>query len=196
MILTIIITAIAVSLDGMIAGFAYGVGKISVPKKSLLLISVIPIVMSLCTMAFAGAFTAYLSEDFIKAFGFLTMFVLACFSLRQYLMSRKKLCMDKPGVEEILADPALADVDHLMDISLKEGLLVGFAVGIDASAASASLAFYGASILFTPLLMGLAHFVCIGLGNSIGRVFMKKAEFLRLVSVAIFLALAFYRLMG
>lgn len=194
MLLLIIITAIAVSIDGMVAGFAYGVGKISVPIKSLALIALIPVGMTFCAMCFTSLFIQYVSDEFISIFGFCTMLVLAFFSFRQYLNSKKQKLTAKPNVEDILANPVLADVDKEMNITLREGVLVGFAVGIDASAGCVALALMGASIILTPIMAGLAHFVLIGVGNYLGRVFNKKAEFLRIISVFLFIILAFVRL--
>ncbi|MFI3205675.1 MAG: manganese efflux pump [Clostridia bacterium] len=194
MLSTVILTAIAVSIDGMIAGFVYGAVKIKVPLKSLCFLSCVPIVMCLITMNFANLFVSMVSEDFVRLLGFFAMLCLSFMSVRQYFLSKKQN-IQKKDITNILIKPELADLDGTKDINLKEALVLGFAVGVDASAASATLALLQVDIIFCSVLMGFIHFVFIGTGNGLGKKLKIKADFLRLVSAAIFLVLAFIRIM-
>lgn len=195
MYLTIILTAIAVSLDSVVAGFSYGVSKIKIPKKSLLILSLIPVIMTYSVMLFANFFAKFLGDIFIKSFGFLTMLSLAVFSLIQYINSKKPTKnVEKHKVSEVFINPNLADTDGTQDISFKESIVLGFAIGVDACTASVALAFYGANIMLTAFSIGVLNFAFLEIGNICGKIIKIKAEFIRLFSVIIFIFLAFLKL--
>lgn len=195
MYLTIILTAIAVSLDSVVAGFSYGVSKIIIPKKSLVILSLIPVFMTFSVMYLSGILADFLTGNFIKFFGFFTMISLAVFSFKQYLNSKKTIDINETlSVSDVFKNPNLADIDGTQDISAKESVVLGLAIGLDACTASVVLAFYGANIMSTSCVIGIMNFLFLEIGNLLGKKVKIKTEFLRLISVIIFILLAFLKL--
>ncbi|MEG2038831.1 MAG: manganese efflux pump, partial [Oscillospiraceae bacterium] len=132
-------------------------------------------------------FSYLLNSWFIKLVSAALMLILVVLSARQYILSLSLSRPKIPTLQNILVEPLLADTDNCKDITSGEAILVGIAVGMDASAASVVLAFAGASIIFIPLAMGAAHFILVGIGNICGRYgFKNRSQHLRLIPVVLF----------
>ncbi len=196
MLFTILATAVAVSLDGLSVGFAYGASKIKIPIKSLLFLCLIPTVLCYFTMNFSYLIKDFLDETFIKYFGFSAMLLLSLFSFRQYILSKKESKPSyKAGISDILAHPDLADKDKdkMIDLNISEGIILGLALSIDALAGSAVLAFLGADYIISSLAIGISNLIFISTGNLLGKKIKKSFINFRLVPVFIFLILALLR---
>lgn len=134
----------------MLAGFAIGVSGTKLTLSRLLLISLIPVLMTFPVMLFASLVSPSLSVIYSKIISAGLFFLLA-------------LAVPKSEKKE---DFSLTDMQKSNKLSLKVAAVVGISVGIDASIASFSLALGGASVYLTPLIIGAAHFVLVGLGAA------------------------------
>lgn len=176
---TLVIIAIAVSIDGFWGGFAFGLRKIRILPVSLVIISSWSIVCTMAAMLIGVYLKSYISIEAAKYIGTSLLVLLGILTLReghkqkserlQLKKSSKKYNFEFGNLLKILRDPTLADYDHENDIKPLEGTLLGLAVAMDASIAAFTLALLGANPFTTPFLFGLAHFVMIGLGNIIAR---------------------------
>ena len=74
------------------------------------------------------------------------------------------------------------DTPSLLTGTLKQSLMVGFAVGIDGSAANLSLALMGINAFYVPVIIALMHAVMVLIGISIRQTFsgyrLEKYSFL------------------
>ena len=72
-------------------------------------------------------------------------------------------------VIQILHEPTAADFDNSGNISIKEALLLGLALAMDAIGAGFGAAMTGFTPMLTPLIVGMVKFSMISLGGYIGR---------------------------
>ncbi|MDS1029619.1 sporulation membrane protein YtaF [Bacillota bacterium LX-D] len=183
---SVVLLAIAVSIDGFWSGFAFGLKKIKIPFVSLLAINICPIVCSMLTMLIGYTLQKYITFQSAQYFGAALLLFLGVFILKQgykQKQNHKQQHKEKSpqhhkritehlaagNLISILKNPLLADIDHENDIKFFEGLLLGFAVAMDASIAAFSLSLMGYNPFTTPFLFGLTHFILIGIGNITAR---------------------------
>jgi putative sporulation protein YtaF len=176
---TIVIIAIAVSIDGFWGGFAFGLRRIKILPLSLLIIASWSVVCTMLAMLIGVYLKNYITFESAKYIGTSLLVLLGVLTLKEgYKQKKERLELKKStgkynfefsNLFKVLRDPTLADYDHENDIKPLEGTLLGIAVAMDASIAAFTLALMGASPFTTPFLFAFAHFVMIGLGNIIAR---------------------------
>lgn len=176
---SLIIIAIAVSIDGFWGGFAFGLRKVKIFPLSLLIISSWSILCTMIAMLVGTYLKEYISIEVAKYIGTSLLILLGILTLRegykqkkeglQFNSDRQKYDFKIGDLIRVLRDPTLADYDKQNDIKPLEGTLLGLAVAMDASIAAFTIALLGCNPFTTPFLFGLAHFVMIGSGNLLAR---------------------------
>ncbi len=137
----LILTAFAVSIDSMVAGFAIGL-----KTKKTWFFAFIVAVATLLLCLFFNLLTTFLNNSYnlvLKIAGslFLVITGIANFVKKQDDMP-KNLCF-------------------------KESISLGFAVGLDAGIANLSLCLLGYSQLWIPFVFAFMHFVTVSFGAKI-----------------------------
>lgn len=174
----VILLGIAVSIDGFVAGAAYGLKNIRMPLKSL---GIVFLVTALCS-SFA-MFIAYILEQYINTHiailsGACLLVLLGGWSLFQQYLTKDVEAFEIDGevtaqkltfsigrlVISIMAKPETADVDKLGSISPLEAVFLGLAVGADGAVGTFAAALMGMLPLYTPLIIGIIHVICVGAG--------------------------------
>jgi len=172
---SLILIAIAVSLDGFWGGFAFGLRKIKIPFNSLLIISSWSVICTMLAMIVGHYLQSYIPIEMAKYIGGILLLMLALYTLKEGNAHRKE---QKDNIQpkinfhelvKILQNPLLADYDNEGDIKPMEGTMLGLAVAMDASIAAFTIALIGVNPFTTPFLFGIAHFVLIGVGNIVAR---------------------------
>ena len=139
----LIITAFAVSIDSMVAGFAIGL-----KTKNVWLFATIVSVATLL-LCLVATFLSIIIQDshnlFLKKTGalFLIFVGIANFAKHQEQIP-KNLCIN-------------------------ESISLGFAVGIDAGIANLSVCLLGYSCLWIPFLFAVSHFATVSVGAKLAR---------------------------
>lgn len=188
--LSSLVFAIALSIDGFGVGLSYGMRKIRIPWKSLLIIS-ISSALALATSMIAGQLIAsFLSESVADFLGGLALILVGCWLLLQGWSQRltSKVISDPCDIDaltifklnipslglvvKILKEPSKADFDESGIISLNEAIFLGFALAMDALGAGLGAALMGLSSWFTPIVMAGAKFTLVSLGLYLGNHFI------------------------
>jgi putative sporulation protein YtaF len=167
--------AIAVSIDGFMGGFAFGLKRTKIPILSLLIISSWSVVCTMITMLAGHFLTDYIPLIWARIMGAVMLTAIGAMTIiegikrkKEYKASNVKVCKIKiSNLFKVLNNPLLADVDNQNDIKPSEATLLGLAVAMDASIAAFTLGLAGVNPIFTPFLFGATHFILIGLGNII-----------------------------
>lgn len=201
-ILSLVLIAVAVSLDGFWGGFAFGLRKIKIPFISLLIISSWSVLCTMITMLIGHYLKNVIPVEMAKYIGAVLLLLLAVYTLKEGLEHRKdSRDSSKPKINihdlaKILQNPLLADYDNQNDIKPMEGTLFGLAVAMDASIAAFTIALLGLNPFTTPFLFGASHVVLIGSGNIMARSEIIKSfgEKFTLLPGFILLILAMLRL--
>lgn len=172
---SLVLIAIAVSIDGFWGGFAFGLRKIKIPFSSLLIISSWSVLCTMIAMMIGHYLKFVIPIGMAKYIGAVLLLMLAFYTLKEgYEHRKEQKGTVKPKINlhdlvKILQNPLLADYDNQNDIKPMEGTLFGLAVAMDASIAAFTIALIGMNPFTTPFMFGLSHVVMIGSGNILSR---------------------------
>jgi putative sporulation protein YtaF len=190
--LSLLLLALAVSLDGLGVGVTYGMRKIRIPWFSIVIISLCSGTILFVSM-FVGMWAAgFLSPAWARGIGALILIAIGCWALFQVLKSDPSRHKPAPGHDQspktvfqielrslglvihILRKPQLADLDGSGVISPGEALWLGVALSLDAFGAGIGAALIGFTPLWTALMVAVScgGFMLLGL-----RIGFRFAEF-------------------
>lgn len=197
----------ALSTDALVAGFAYGSQRISIPLRCTACISF------LCSLALAVSLLAgTLLRPFIppNAADNICFILLAGLGIAKLFDSSIKRCIrrQKPlrrcisfsamhlrFILTVYADPEKADLDGSRSLSIGEALTVGIALSLDGLAAGLSAALVSANCPLTILLSFLIGTAAILVGCAAGRKVSEKTSIdLSWLGGLLLLVLAFQKL--
>ncbi|SMB92930.1 putative sporulation protein YtaF [Desulfonispora thiosulfatigenes DSM 11270] len=187
MIWSIVVFAIALSLDGFGVGVSYGFRKIKIPWKSLMIIC-ISSASAIAVSMFAGKMLAsILSPNIAEFIGGLALILVGLWLLIQVWANRLtpketglngevehplpvfKISIPSLGlIVNVLKEPIKADLDSSGTISMNESLLLGFALAMDALGAGLGAAMTGFHPVITPIIVGLVKLVLVTTGLYMG----------------------------
>lgn len=174
----IILLAFAVSMDGFVAGMAYGLKNICIPLTALLIICTTTIFCTGAAMTTASMLGTFINTTWALFMGALLLISIGLFSLfQEYLTttSQQRIIESRTIIPKftfsigrlvisIMADPEKADMDHSKRINPVESLLLGLALGIDNLLATFATALMQPLPLYVPLLMGFIQIMVITAG--------------------------------
>lgn len=174
----VLLLGFAVSIDGFVAGIAYGLKNIYIPMTSLLIVCVTTILCTGTAMATAYVLGTFINTQLAILLGALVLIMIGLFSLfQEYLTKDAKDYITNGGslpptltfsigrlVINIMADPEKADVDHSQLINALEALCLGLALGVDNMVATFAADLMEPLPLYTPLIMGVIQIMVITAG--------------------------------
>lgn len=153
----VLILAVAVSVDGFWGGLAFGLRRLRIPAKALSLVALITVFCTCVTMEMGRLMQTvvpFAATKWLSAALLISMGVIALFDGVDH---RSRLHAPGPG-----------ENGSEGEISVEESVCLGLAVALDASVAAFSIGLAGYSPLVVPWLIGLIHFLLVGLGNYFG----------------------------
>lgn len=190
---SLLLLAFAVSLDSFTVGLTYGMRKVTIPLKSLLVISSCTFIVLLLAMGIGSVIELFISFDAANKVGSVILIGIGLWVLYQFVMSQmasKENNTEYKTVQfeikslgiivKILKKPMEADLDRSGNINSFEALFLGLALSLDSFAAGVSAALINLPpILFAAAVtMSSALFVIAGIHT--GKVFGNIAWFHRL----------------
>lgn len=163
--ISLLLLALAVSLDSFTVGFTYGLRKMSIPLKSILIIAGCSALTVLLAMAVGHGISLWLAPAAAETIGGIVLIGIGIWALYQFFRPTKS---EQPAKDEklllqfeikslgvvihILRKPLEADFDRSGTITGLEAFMLGVALSLDAFGAG-----IGASLLgFHPLLMAIS----------------------------------------
>lgn len=190
-ILSLIILALAVSLDGFAVGVMYGLRKIRIPLLSIFIISVCSGLIIFASMQIGVWILRFLPSTFAEIIGAAILIGIGIWAILNMVIRRDDPRplpaqahgpMAKPAkrmivsieirtlglVIEILKRPAEADVDRSGNISSAEAALLGIALSLDAFGAGIGAALIGLSPTLTSIVIALVCGLFISIGLKLG----------------------------
>lgn len=163
MFLSVVFLAIAISIDGLGAGFACGVSRVRVPFLSVVLMGTAAgsaVLVSMLVGSLAGSlFNPRLA---VLAGGIL----LICLGL--FMLFQARGMGKQGGLLGLLSDPSKADADHSGSISAREAIFLGTALALDGFGAGFGAALAGFSPGLTGLAAAVTNVVFISAGLWLG----------------------------
>jgi putative sporulation protein YtaF len=193
--LLLLMLAFAVSLDSFSTGLTYGLRKMKIPLRSILIISFCSAGTLLAAMAIGGTAENILPEGIADKIGGLILIALGAFVLLQFFRSGKESAADEEKilfnfeiesiglVINIFKRPTAADFDRSGTITGVEAVMLGLALSLDAFGAGLGAALLGYSPLLLALTVMVMSMVFLSAGLKIGKSFahmgwVQKVSFL------------------
>jgi putative Mn2+ efflux pump MntP len=162
---TVFLFALALSMDGFGMGLSYGLRRIKISLFPLFIICLFSALAIAFSMTFGKVFAFFLPDRMAVFLGAVILMVIGIWIvLQQYFLN-----LWDCHVINILKEPVQADLNKSGEIDLKEAFFLGFALAMDALGAGLGAAMSGYSLLWTPIMVGIAEFMMINLGIIVGK---------------------------
>lgn len=173
-LISLVLMATAVSIDGFWGGFSFGLRNIRIKPLSLFIISFMSVICTMIAMLIGYNIREYIPIEMAKFIGAGLLILLGILTVKGN-QKQDKTIDDNINLKNfklkdlinVLRNPLLSDLDKQNDIKPIEGTILGLAVAMDASIAAFTIALIGVNPYITPFLFGLTHFVLIGIGNIV-----------------------------
>ncbi len=200
-LLALLVFGVALSLDGFAAGLAYGLQRIQLPFRSLIIICLTSGVAISISIGVGYAAAQVMAPELARVLGGILLIFLGIWILSQALrrITRRPLCIRIPPfgmVIQVLFEPLDADMDQSGTICSREALILGIALALDAFAAGFAIALSGLHSIFVPLFVTAGLFLLINLGILLGqRTSDVLSEKVNLLPGCLLIMLGMFRLM-
>ena len=198
--------AVALSLDGLGVGLAYGLRRIRIPISSLIAIALCTVFAMGISMLFGSWVRSWLSFIEPRLLGAAILLTLGSFQLAKAIWNGQReifpdavpamaVVLQKPVLDpvfkfqlslfgfviQVLKTPAIADVDGSGGISFRESILLGSALAMDAFASGIGAAMAGMTLSVIGVV-ALTQIMMLRLGQQMaGKIpenWTAKAEYL------------------
>lgn len=191
--INLLFIVIAVSLDGFGVGVTYGMRKIRIPFKALLVIMLCSGMIVMVSMMIGQLLRAIISPNVASLIGSTILIFIGIFVLFSIVRpSQRKNCEQTVthDVDEatnqlqhfksVLRDPFQADKDKSGTISVSEAFILGTALALDAFGAGLGAAMLGYSPIVTAVLIATMSGLFVFSGIKIGFLLSKNRMIARL----------------
>jgi putative sporulation protein YtaF len=183
---SLILLALAVSLDSFSVGLTYGLRKMHIPIRSVIIIAICSATTLMVAMGVGNLITLFLSPAIAESIGGIVLVGIGAWVLYQFFKPSKKdssikeekmivkLEIKSLGVViHILRKPMAADFDQSGTITGIEALLLGVALSLDAFGAGIGAALLGYSPLMMAVAVALMSSLFLTFGIKFGQLFSK-----------------------
>jgi putative sporulation protein YtaF len=179
--ISVILLAFALSLDSFSVGFTYGLRKMVMPFKSVLIIASCSALSLLIAVTIGHGLSRFLSPHITSVLGGIILMGLGAGVLYQFFKPEKeknslegektivKIEIRSLGlVINILKKPMSADFDQSGTITGIEALMLGFALSLDSFGAGIGAAMLGYSPIYLALAVSImsSSFVLLGIKSG------------------------------
>ncbi|GER67021.1 putative membrane protein YtaF [Weizmannia acidilactici] len=181
--LSIWLLAFAVSLDNFSTGFTYGLRKMKIPLKSLIIIALCSGTSLFISMLFGKTLLHLMRPETANRLGGAILILIGLWVIIQFFLSNDEkedpaekvvlnLEIHSLGVViHILKKPTSADFDRSGIITGIEAVMLGIALSLDAFGAGIGAAMMGYSPYLLSLLVAGMSFVLVSSGIRLGKLF-------------------------
>lgn len=181
-IMLIWVTAIALSLDGFVAGISLGLRKTRIPMKAKLIIALLSCLFAMLSIFTGHTMSLYVNPYFGKWLGggilFFLGFLVVYHAVRQKKQDGFSTPIKQPVLDpnqpfhsltvQVFCEPCQSDLNGSGKIELKEALLLGFSLSLDMLGAGIALTISGMDLYCFPFAIGIIQPIFLTLGENIG----------------------------
>ena len=188
LIVQLFLLAAALSVDALLASFAYGSRKIRIPIKSVLLISLICSSILGLTLLLGTQIALFFDERVAVWFAFGILFILGTIRifdsfLKNWIRNRgtsgsevKLNAFRLTFILTVYADPQAADMDGSRTLSTREAAALAIALSLDAIAAGLGIGIGGAMVIPAAGLKFLLTVTAVLIGCRLGGKLAEKMD--------------------
>ncbi|QQK77261.1 sporulation membrane protein YtaF [Salicibibacter cibarius] len=181
----LLVLAFAVSVDAFGVGMTYGMRKLKISMLPVVLIGLCSFISALMAGLFAGVVFQYIPAHFADYLGGIILIAIGAWAIYQGIRpneqpQRPPVRKNKEGtmvnweikklglVIQVLRKPTTADMDGSGTISVKEAMLLGFALALDAFGAGFGVAMLGYPVLVFAVFVFVMCSIFLVLGKKGG----------------------------
>lgn len=188
---SLLLLAFAVSLDGFSVGFTYGLRKMRIPFKSILIIACCSALTLMGAMGIGQIIATFISPEIAERIGGIVLILLGTWILFQFFRPEKSkdtLPHEKTIVTleikslglviNILKKPLSADFDKSGAITGIEAFMLGIALSLDAFGAGLGAAMLGFSPFILAITVACMSSLFVLFGLKMGA-FLSKSGFIQ-----------------
>lgn len=182
---SLLLLAFAVSIDSFSVGFTYGLRKMRIPFKSILIIACCSGVTLLIAMLIGHLLLTFMPIYIADKLGGIILILIGAWVLLQFFRQEKQESMNEENektifnleiksigvVIHILRKPMRADMDNSGTITGIEAFLLGFALSLDAFGAGIGAALLGYSPISMSILVAVMSSLFVLAGIKSGHLF-------------------------
>ncbi len=184
MTFTILLLAVSLSTDALGVGTVYGLRRIKIPLGSKLFICFFSIVYSAIAQALGKTLSNILSKDLSSFIGVGILFFMGIWIILQSIMKKNdspckkeftktgtllKIAIKSLGITiQVIRNPIEVDFDKSGTIDLRESILLGFALSLDAIGVGIGSSLAGYQSILIPFAVGLFQLIFLYTGLFIG----------------------------
>lgn len=185
MIFSIFLIAISLSLDAFSVGITYGIRNVSIPLISKLVICFMSVLYSGIALIAGRAFYGILPPMAARITGTAILACMGVFIILQATLKKGDSMAGKPCVKEkrtlfeiavkslgitiqVIRNPDEGDIDRSGIIDIREALLLGLALSVDAIGVGVGSALAGIGSLWIPISAGIFQMLLLYAGTRLG----------------------------
>ncbi|MCQ6273440.1 sporulation membrane protein YtaF [Bacillus sp. V3B] len=187
-ILSLVLLALAVSLDSFSVGFTYGLRKMRIPFKSIAIIACCSAATLMVAMLLGHLLEQFMSPAFAEKIGGVILIALGAWVIYQFFHPEKEkgqLPHEKVIINfeikslgiviNILKKPMVADFDKSGTITGVEAFMLGLALSLDAFGAGVGAVMLGFSPIYLAIAVAVLSSGLVFLGIKLGTSLSQKA---------------------
>lgn len=200
-LIALLLLAFAVSLDSFTVGLTYGMRKVTIPTRSLIIILFCTFFILMLAMGIGSIIELFISYDAAERLGGTILIGIGIWVLYQFLTSQKNTAVtgkDYKVIEfeikpfsiiiKILKKPMEADFDKSGNISSIEAFFLGIALSLDAFGAGIGAALIDLPPILFPIAISISSMCFVLVGINIGKI-IKNTRWMKSLTVLPGLAL-------
>src|SRR5690625_2894647 len=173
-IIQLLFIVFAVSMDGFTVGISYGLRNISITVITLTIIVTCSGIVVFCSMTFGSMINRIVQPEITTYIGGLIFISLGLFLFFSQLFAKRSEKQETArSYSDMINNPTMFDIDKSGTISVKEALLLGIALALDAFGAGFAAGLLEFSTIATTLLIALASGVFVYSGFLFGHLLAK-----------------------
>jgi len=194
--LSLVLLALAVSLDSFSVGFTYGLRKMRIPFKSIAIIACCSAMTLMLAMLMGHLLEQFMSPEVAEKMGGIILIVLGVWVIYQFFRPEKEkdiLPHEKVIINfeikslgiviNILKKPMVADFDKSGTITGVEAFMLGIALSLDAFGAGIGAVMLGFSPVYLALAVAVLSSGLVFFGMKLGtsltqNVWLQKFSFI------------------
>ena len=188
-ILSSLVLVTALGIDALVCSFGYGVNRIKIPFKSVLVINIICSSLLAFGILFGSSIGSFLPESTAHAISFTILVMLGLTKI--FDSALKQLIRRHNGfnknfnfsflslgfILQVFANPEKADIDESKSLTPKEALPLSIALGIDGISVGLGLGLAAVNGLFIVGLSLVSDAAMVMLGAFLGNKVAKRLNF-------------------
>lgn len=182
-LLSLLLLGVAVSLDSFTVGLTYGMRKVTIPFKSLIIISSCTFLVLLLAMGIGTIIEQFISYEAAERLGGIILIGLGIWVLYQFFTSQKTKTEDSSDYKvikfeiksfsiiiKILKKPMEADFNRSGNINSLEALFLGLALSLDSFVAGVGAALIDLPPILFSIVITISCTIFVIAGINIGKI--------------------------